>query len=438
MPNVSRTERLTLKIIWLACFLIAVSVCAYMVNKTISEFLEFQVVTKIDTKNENYPEFPAILLCSMNPLMSKQAEKLIENYISNMASNLGYTFTGEFHGTPIEVSILNKAVELALLNISQSPNADKNNKNFLITNFFFNEKPYNSTNLETYFDVNMGVCVRFNTNPNYTERLMSTGRNNGLRLQIYMQKPENKYVSQFSYSEGLRLFVYNRSHDLFTKSASGVDVSIATSTIVAITRTFVNNEPFPYSDCIDLNGFNSVLYDYFKGKTYSQVDCFELCLQKRIIENCKCYDLRYPRLFDFSRSCDSDAYNCSTIIEKQFRANKIDSECRALCPLECSSVKYDLTVSTLSYPSVNTYNFYKDKLGNESYEEVKSKSVELNVYYSELGYTLITQTPKTSVIDLLSSIGGTLGLYIGISLLSFVEIVEALIEFLFIYFKINF
>ena len=148
--------------------------------------------------------------------------------------------------------------------------------------------------------------------------------------------------------------------------------------------------------------------------------------------------MSYPRLFDFSSSCDSDAYNCSTNIEKQFRANTIDSECRALCPLECSSVKYDLTVSTLSYPSVNTYNFYKDKLGNESYEEVKSKSIELNVYYSELGYTLITQTTKTSVIDLLSSIGGTLGLYIGISLLSFVEIVEALIEFLFIYFKIKF
>jgi len=41
-------------------------------------------------------------------------------------------------------------------------------------------------------------------------------------------------------------------------------------------------------------------------------------------------------------------------------------------------------------------------------------------------YTEISQTAKTSVIDLILNLGGALGIFLGISVFSLVEVVEVL------------
>jgi len=57
------------------------------------------------------------------------------------------------------------------------------------------------------------------------------------------------------------------------------------------------------------------------------------------------------------------------------------------------------------------------------------------VFYEDLKYTLISQQPKLQFIDLISNIGGSLGLFVGISFISFLELFEILIEIIFIYFE---
>ena len=51
-------------------------------------------------------------------------------------------------------------------------------------------------------------------------------------------------------------------------------------------------------------------------------------------------------------------------------------------------------------------------------------------HFKNLEYTSIEQLAKMSLSDLISNIGGNLGLFIGISFLSFAEIIEILIEVL--------
>jgi len=53
------------------------------------------------------------------------------------------------------------------------------------------------------------------------------------------------------------------------------------------------------------------------------------------------------------------------------------------------------------------------------------------VYFQELKYTEIVQIPKTTPVDLWSSISGTLGLFLGVSVISFFELMDILIEFYF-------
>lgn len=48
--------------------------------------------------------------------------------------------------------------------------------------------------------------------------------------------------------------------------------------------------------------------------------------------------------------------------------------------------------------------------GSVSYQSVKSRLVSFNVYYDDLMYTMIQHSPKLSVLDLISNIGGILGI----------------------------
>lgn len=62
-------------------------------------------------------------------------------------------------------------------------------------------------------------------------------------------------------------------------------------------------------------------------------------------------------------------------------------------------------------------------------------SLELTVYFPELKYTVVSENPKTEFFSLISNIGGLLGLFIGTSFMSFVEIIEILFEIIFIFYE---
>ena len=55
--------------------------------------------------------------------------------------------------------------------------------------------------------------------------------------------------------------------------------------------------------------------------------------------------------------------------------------------------------------------------------------------FSDLKYTLITQKPKIELFGFISNIGGTLGLFIGFSFISVLELFELLVEYTLIIFN---
>ncbi len=111
------------------------------------------------------------------------------------------------------------------------------------------------------------------------------------------------------------------------------------------------------------------------------------------------------------------------------------------CPVECDLVTYDLATSTSGFPGQNyaeilVNNTFLNNLKPElksGYSDLKESVLSFSVYYSELQYTEINQLEKLSLIDLICDIGGTLGLFIGASLLSFVELLEGFISVAFLF-----
>ena len=122
----------------------------------------------------------------------------------------------------------------------------------------------------------------------------------------------------------------------------------------------------------------------------------------------------------------------------RFRKEKENLKCHQHCPLECDSISYKITsylelINDKGKISQGRKGGYG--LNFDTYEQVNNHFVSILVYYRDLRYTLITQDPKTQLFDFISSIGGILGLFLGISFLSFVELFEIIFEISLILFR---
>jgi len=99
--------------------------------------------------------------------------------------------------------------------------------------------------------------------------------------------------------------------------------------------------------------------------------------------------------------------------------------CTPLCPLECDSVKYDTSISFTKFSNSEFLSLYE-------INGTTDNLISIEIYYDNLEYTSITQLPKMDEFDLISNIGSNLSLFIGISFLSFAEIIEIIGEIIII------
>jgi hypothetical protein len=149
-----------------------------------------------------------------------------------------------------------------------------------------------------------------------------------------------------------------------------------------------------------------------QNKTYQRKDCFDLCVEEVIKRECNCKIKSLDRFAD----CWNDPFilKCVFKMHNDFYLKKtaFPNECYSLCPSECDLINY------------RTYQQY---LGME---RDGMNRINVYVYFPKLEYTLINQIPKANSFDLISSVGGTLSLFIGISFFTLIELIEIMLEFM--------
>jgi hypothetical protein len=230
--------------------------------------------------------------------------------------------------------------------------------------------------------------------------------------------------------KGLVVFIHNSSF----KPTEAVFVEPEKNTYIGVKRKVTQKYPWPYSDCIKLDTYKSDLYDYItksQQKTYRQQDCFELCIQKTIVDSCQCYYTKYHDL-------NTNVTACLTNGESQCLEEQIDSfiltGCQKnSCPLECDSISYDLRLSSLvnletkDYEMNNLieffYEYYNDNI-TISRDIINSNLVYVTIYYPSLQYEQIIESPKTQIFDLFTQIGGALGMFVSFSIFTIFELIE--------------
>lgn len=279
-------------------------------------------------------------------------------------------------------------------------------------------------------------CLVFNGGRNISGhfveplKLKEVGTQFALQIRMYMK------------SSGLvRIYVGDTLALPQIKEIGRLSIEKGILTEVYLTKLSVKDLPYPYNNCEqNLNtpsSYDSDLYrtTFANGFTYRQKNCFDTCACKAISVTCGC---TCPGVYETSSSTNCYDQNC---FKNQLTSFNSTEECSRDCPLECDTSSYSTSVQTLSYlftgPSTFDKKMFNDfiKLFKNSLDPlnmIELRGVGLNVIMNDMRYMEITQSAKMTGTDLVSNIGGCLGLFLGMSLLSFFEIFEYLIQIVYL------
>ena len=240
-------------------------------------------------------------------------------------------------------------------------------------------------------------------------------------------------IAHESFSKGIIINIHNESNDpgyYYGGFHDGIHLANGYETYFTLKRVYTNKLGEPYNHCIGKSeSHDSDLFKYIKSETnysYRQRDCYEFCLGQLMIQIAsKDLNLSIP----FSIEHISNLYYFIDAIypnksqpfkDLYYNASKqheFSKKCDEKCPRECDTIEYQVTTTFSRLPD----------------SEINSTS--FTIYYKDLEYTQISQLPKTKLFDIISNIGGLLGVFIGISFLSFAELFEIIFEIALILFE---
>jgi hypothetical protein len=393
LPNILRAQRRSIKIMWFILFLIFTFIGIFMVYSTISNYLKYEVVTKIEKINEFPVQFPSITFVNQrNPRENISIEKLIGVCI-------------------------------------------------------FNNKPCKSNDFEFIQDHYGYISYRFKS-----KSTLQIGETYGLVISLF----NNISYSDYKYLNSFKIKLHNDSSDsryIMGYLQDGIEISPGYSTSLKIKKEFSSKLGLPFNNCIkdvtSLDSYDSVLYRYIlqNSITYTQNVCFDYCIGREFYNYLNITDKidHYIYVGYLYQNKSMDLLKLYYEIVKE----NIVNICEKQCPLECDTIRYDVSTSFSKFSNEKLVELYKfiSEYNNTYYQfnplfiKLTSKDFDdfiiLSIYYTESGYTSISQLPKMDFFDLISNIGGNLGLFIGVSFLSFAEIIEFIIEVVYILFERN-
>ena len=421
--KILRNQYKSVQIMWLTTLIFSSTLCFFLITQNILNFFKFDVNTKTRKITEIPMVFPTVSICNKNMFQTSYALDYIKQII--FVHNLTNIFeTGNKTITDDEIQ---EILFLAASNtLSNNFNDEMRKKLSLdisdtIKSCKFDD---NSCGLEDFYwkyNRYLGNCFIFNSGINKS-KLRETnqiGKRNGLSLTLYHSII--KELKELYPDYGLTVKIENSSN-WNVDFVYGIDLLSGFSNNLVIEKIFVNKIKYPYSNCdVDYNDTNSKLSNLYKAFVYSshpykEQYCLDFCYQMMAYEKCNCTDQEALSLNnDFNEICLTLAQSrCLDEVYKEFLSENLISNCMPNCPLECHE------------------SYFKTSLSFSKFDKSDENLLKLNIYYDELSYTVINEAISLSIFEVLSNIGGTLGLFLGLSLLSFVEVIEVLINVIFI------
>ena len=229
--------------------------------------------------------------------------------------------------------------------------------------------------------------------------------------------------------------------------------------------TTFNRYNYPYSECTVLEDNTLVvaledrtLFDRViqTGFAYSRQACLDVCEQTLMSQSacgCVAYDSSFSNYIFPSYPaanitlCDfyTSETNLACLSQFQVHVNaSVFDYCMQRCPLECVDSFFEIHVSTQTDNSymdtlrnyVKNFDFENDIPNGTDFDEyVYDNVIVVKLTCAALSHLQIEEEPKMTSEELLGELGGLFHIFMGMSLLSFVEIAECFALIVYFMFK---
>lgn len=256
------------------------------------------------------------------------------------------------------------------------------------------------------------------------------GPANGLTLMLYMENYE--YLPGITDGYGARVHIHPKNTIPFPYE-SGFYVQTGHETIIALKQIRIDRISEPHGTCRSNEEFFR-LY----GKVYNRQSCQYLCRPTLNTQKCHCYDDYDYDLFRNSsiRPCTTKAdFECIYRVELDIRKKTLTCD----CPDPCVDTDYTMNIASRQWPTDQYSRLLKasvceefpddcDRIKGYGQETLGKNFLKVVIYYQQLNYQLIKEDPDIENSQFASDVGGAIGLWIGLSILSIFEIFQLIVE----------
>ncbi|XP_055934919.1 amiloride-sensitive sodium channel subunit beta-like isoform X2 [Argiope bruennichi] len=248
----------------------------------------------------------------------------------------------------------------------------------------------------TLYSPTYGKCYMFNYVGDSNDKdtpvkiAKQPGRMHG--LQLYLQARKQDTLPLLSKDLGVRIVVHD-PRSIPIASENGIDIRPRDMASISLEYLEINRLGQPWGICA---ADGQVLPNNYSGNPYIQSECESFCINEEIFRRCHCYHPRYLSAVVAPRPKIICATNDSNSVDRCFLSVVHDTdngtvECN--CPPACS---FSL--------------------------------MGVQIFYNSFFISHVNETAIYSWESLIANIGGNMGLFLGLSLVTIVEVFEFVVD----------
>lgn len=456
LPKMFKSNTLSLKILWLLGFSFGISLGLYQTVVILAAYFAFDTRTLVHIQQSAINDFPDITVCKVNPstILGQEGNQTFESYVSKVADVIAKETNPDVKDKLQSINGLFGFYR----NVPIDQNSvEENLKNFVVYCKVLKRKKSINCVPEVFRFLTPGypLCAVFSQKNHRTIDTWSA--------VFYLDDFDSTSDTQFykypkaKYHSGVELFLHDTN--VHPNSQPSFIIGPGVESFQTVELVSMKLLPHPYSDCTD----NKINYE--KGREpYSFENCEEECIQNETIAHCGCLDPDIPirNHEETAKFCGylftNTSHTATQISCWEDLVLDIGSKCRSKCTSACSTAHYIVDTASAPWPHVSRHlafyqTFIKDKpaiYGKKidqykdieremitdrmrAYERVRSidllsrnfLKVTINMLDTSWTYDKV---PAMSLSLATGSLGGVLNLWVGISFITAVEILELLVR----------
>ncbi|XP_075685245.1 acid-sensing ion channel 4 isoform X2 [Rhinoderma darwinii] len=248
------------------------------------------------------------------------------------------------------------------------------------------------------------------------------GMGNGLEIMLDIQQEEYlpiwRETNETSFEAGIRVQIHSQDEPPYIHQL-GFGVSPGFQTFVSCQEQRLTYLPQPWGNCQANAATGEILQGY---SMYSISACRLQCEKQAVVKSCSCRMVHMP---GNETICSPSKYN--SCADNTLDSLVGDNNDKCICRTPCNMTRYGKEISMVRIPNKGSARYLAKKYNkNETY--IRENFLVLDVFFEALNYGTIEQKKAYDLPSLLGDIGGQMGLFIGASILTILEILDYLYE----------